>query len=233
MRFTLMGGEAAGGIKMSKKSTTTQREPKFFKPVFAAMLSALIILMTFTGIGYIPIGALKLTFNVVPVAVGAVLLGPMYGAILGFVFGMSSFLTCFGMDALGTLFLGINPFLLFVMCVLPRVLCGLLPALIFKLFADSNTGEIVGSAVCCMLTAVFNTVGFLGLMWLFFGQALTTDSQILELLGSWGITDPIDSIVKLFVIMAGINAIIEAGVNLVLGTAICKPLFKMVKNYCK
>ncbi len=208
-------------------NATNQRQPKFFKPVFAAMLSALIILMTFTGVGYIPIGPLKLTFNVLPVAVGAVLLGPVYGTILGAVFGLSSFFTCFGMDALGMIFLGINPVLLFVMCVVPRILCGLLPALLFRAFPKTTAGEIVGSAICCMLTAVLNTIGFLSLMWLFFAKDLATNPKVLELLGGTSI----DSIITLFVLFAGVNALIEAGVNLVFGSAICKALMKMVKKY--
>ena len=208
-------------------SNTTTKQPKFFKPIFAAMLSALILLMTFTGIGYIPIGPLKLTFNVLPVAVGAVLLGPTYGAILGAVFGLSSFFTCFGMDALGVIFLGIHPFLLFIMCVVPRILCGWLPALLFKAFPKTNAGEIVGAAVCCMLTAVLNTIGFLSLMWFFFAKDLAANPKVLEKLG--GVS--IDSIITLFVLFAGVNAIIEAGINLVLGSAICKPLFKLVRKY--
>ncbi len=203
------------------------KQPRFFKPVFAAMLSALIILMTFTGIGYIPIGPLKLTFNVLPVAIGAVLLGPTYGAILGAVFGLSSFFTCFGMDALGVLFLGINPVLLFIMCVVPRILCGWLPALLFKAFPKSTAGELIGSAVCCMLTAVLNTIGFLSLMWIFFGNELATNPKVLEMLG--GVS--VDSIITLFVMFAGVNALIEAGINLILGSAISKPLMKLVKKY--
>lgn len=208
-------------------STTKQKQPKFFKPVFAAMLSALILLMTFTGIGYIPIGPLKLTFNVLPVAIGAVVLGPAYGAILGAVFGLSSFITCFGMDALGTVFLGINPFLLFIMCMVPRVLCGLLPGLLFKMFPKTNAGEIIGAAVCSTLTAALNTVGFLSMMWLFFGIDLATNPHVLELLG--GVK--IESIFMLFILFAGVNALIEAGINLVLGSAISKPLLQLVKKY--
>lgn len=208
---------------MSK--ATSAKQPKFFKPIFAAMLGALIMLMTFTGIGYIPIGPLKLTFNVLPVAVGAVLLGPAYGAILGAVFGLSSFITCFGMDPLGVLFLGINPVLLFIMCVLPRVLCGLLPALLFKVFPKTTAGEIVGAAVSCMMTAVFNTIGFLTLMWIFFANDLINNPDVLKLLGT-----SIDSIMTLFVLFAGVNALIEAGINLILGPAICKPLFKLTKQ---
>ena len=56
---------------MTNKRKNSQ--PTMFKMVFTAILCALILLMTFTGIGYIPIGPLKLTFNVVPVAIGAVI----------------------------------------------------------------------------------------------------------------------------------------------------------------
>ncbi len=209
---------------MTNKRKNSQ--PTMFKMVFTAILCALILLMTFTGIGYIPIGPLKLTFNVVPVAIGAVVLGPLYGGILGAVFGLSSFFTCFGMDALGTIFLGINPFLLFIMCVVPRILCGWLPAVIYKAMAKNNKTKIVPAALSCALTAVINTVGFLSLMWVFFAQEFISNPQVIELLG--GIS--IDSIVTLFVVFAGVNAIVEVAVNLVLGTAISKALFSVMKK---
>ncbi len=201
-------------------------QPLLFRMVFAAILIALIIMMTFTGIGYIPIGPLKLTLNVLPVAVGAVVLGPAYGTVLGLVFGLSSFFTCFGMDALGTVFMSINPFLLFVMCVLPRVLCGWLPSLIFKAIEKHDKSKIIGSAVSCTLTAVFNTVGFLSLMWLFFAPELASNPAVLEVLG--GVS--VDSILTLFVMFAGVNAILEALTGLILGSAICKALFSIMNK---
>ncbi|MEE1319215.1 MAG: ECF transporter S component [Ruminococcus sp.] len=200
-------------------------QPLLFKMVFSAVLIALIILMTFTGIGYIPIGPLKLTLNVLPVAIGAVVLGPVYGTILGLVFGLSSYFTCFGMDALGTLFMSINPFLLFIMCVVPRILCGLLPALVFKLIEKKDKSKIIGSAVSCTLTAVLNTVGFLALMWLFFAPELSSNTAVVEMLGSG-----VDSIITLFVMFAGVNAIFEALTSLILGSAICKALFAVMKK---
>ena len=191
------------------------------KMVFTAILAALIMLMTFTGIGYIPIGPLKLTINVLPVAIGAVMLGPLYGSILGGVFGLSSFFTCFGLDPLGSVLLGINPFLLFVMCVLPRVLCGLVPGLVIRLFPSKGAGQVIGTAVSCLLTPVVNTVGFLSLMWLFFAEPLVHNAEILNMLG--GVI--IENIFMLFTLFAGTNALIEAATCLVLGTAICKALF--------
>lgn len=210
---------------MSKSNRPNK--PVFFNMVFTAMLVALIMLMTFSGIGYIPIGPLKLTVLTLPVAVGAVLLGPVYGAVLGFVFGLSSFLTCvFGMDALGAVLLSRNPFGIFIVCVLPRILCGLLPAYIFKLISKLDKTKIVGSAVSCTLTALLNTAGFLSLLWLVFANDFLNNADVIEVLGN----TVIDNITTLFVLFAGTNAIIEAVVGLVLGTAICKALFVATKK---
>ena len=215
---------------MTKSKTSSKFKMTLFKMIFTAMLAALIILMTFTGIGYIPIGPLKLTVNVLPVAIGAVFLGPAYGAVLGLVFGLSSFFTCFGMDALGTILMGVNPFLLFIMCVVPRILCGLLPGLLFKAFPKSSSGQLIGSVACCALTPALNTVGFLSLMWWFFGVSFTTDPKVLDLLATWGVTDPVNSVFVLFALFAGTNALIEIATCLVLGTAICKALFIVEKK---
>lgn len=205
--------------------TNKNTQPVLFKMVFTAILIALIILMTFTGIGYIPLGPIKLTLNVLPVAIGAVVLGPTYGAVLGLVFGLSSFFTCFGMDALGTIFLSINPFYLFIMCVVPRILCGWIPALVNKFISKYDTTKIFASAICCALTAALNTVGFLSLMWLLFAPELSSNPEVLEFLGGG-----IDSIFTLFIAFAGVNALLEIATNLVLGTAISKALFTVMKK---
>ena len=86
-------------------------EKKFTTKQFVemALLTAVIVLMAFTPIGYIKTFGLEITLIVVPVTVGAVTLGPLAGAVLGAVFGITSFLQCFGMSAFGTMLLGIQP----------------------------------------------------------------------------------------------------------------------------
>ena len=61
-----------------------------------ALLIAIILIMAFTPLGYIRTFGLEITLIVVPVAVGAVTLGPTAGAVLGAVFGITSFVQCFG-----------------------------------------------------------------------------------------------------------------------------------------
>ena len=101
---------------MNKKKFST----KFL--VEMALLVAIILIMAFTPLGYIKTAGIEITLIVVPVAVGAVTLGPAAGAILGGVFGLASFLRCFGLNAFGAMLLSINPFLAFLLYVPTRIL---------------------------------------------------------------------------------------------------------------
>lgn len=55
-----------------------------------AMLCGVMLVMGITGIGFIPFPVIKATTMHIPVILGAVLLGPMAGGILGAVFGLIS-----------------------------------------------------------------------------------------------------------------------------------------------
>ena len=55
-----------------------------------AMFSGILLVMGVTGIGFIPLPLIKATTMHIPVILGAILLGPSGGAILGAVFGLCS-----------------------------------------------------------------------------------------------------------------------------------------------
>ena len=55
-----------------------------------AMLCGVLLVMGMTGIGFIPLPVIKATTMHIPVILGAVLLGPRAGAVLGAVFGFCS-----------------------------------------------------------------------------------------------------------------------------------------------
>ena len=124
-----------------------------------------------TVLGFIKIGPLSITSLVIPVVIGAIILGPYYGMFLGFMFGMMSFIQCFTVDPFGASLLAISPILTFVVCVIPRVLVGLVPALLFRLImkrpTNSRSVAVFVSAIAGSLT---NTVLFLGFLGLIFGQ---------------------------------------------------------------
>ena len=64
-------------------------ESKTKRLVILAVFSAIIAVMAFT-VGYIPLGFMNATIIHIPVIIGAILLGPVEGGILGFVFGLTS-----------------------------------------------------------------------------------------------------------------------------------------------
>lgn len=93
------------------------------------LMTGVLLLMAYTPLGYLNIGPLAITFNMIPVAICAITLGPVGGAIAGGVFGLTSFLQCIGVggtSAMGAVLFGINPFLTFIQRFVPRLLDGLL-----------------------------------------------------------------------------------------------------------
>ena len=66
------------------------KSQKTSEMVKMALFIALIILLSVTPLGYIPLGAINATTIQMPVIIGAVLFGWKKGAVLGGVFGLTS-----------------------------------------------------------------------------------------------------------------------------------------------
>ena len=67
---------------------STKRDTRYMATL--AMLCGLLLVMGMTGIGFIPLPVIKATTMHIPVILGAVLLGPSAGGLLGAVFGLCS-----------------------------------------------------------------------------------------------------------------------------------------------
>jgi uncharacterized membrane protein len=180
--------------------------------VQTAILTAIIILMAFTPLGYLKIGPVEITFLTLPVVIGAVMIGPLAGAFLGLVFGMTSLVQCFGISLFGTTLFGISPILTIILCLVPRVLMGWLVGLIFQALQKPAWSHRLWSFVIASLSgSALNTILFVGGLIFFFGQ-----SDYIRSFGpnTWAI----------IVLLTGINATVEAGVVMVAGGAITKAL---------
>ena len=76
---------------MTVQQQREQKHQKTLKLVETAMLAAIVVLMSFTPIGYLKVGALSITFIMIPVVIGGITVGQAAGAVLGAIWGATSF----------------------------------------------------------------------------------------------------------------------------------------------
>ena len=174
-----------------------------------SMLSVIIIIMAFTPLGYLKIGPLSITFLTIPVVLGAIIMGPLDGAILGAVFGATSFAQCFGLDVFGTTLLSINPVYTFILCFLPRILIGLFSGYVLIGLEKIHANQTVAYAVAALTGALTNTVFFVGLLLLLFGQT--------AYIQSFG-----ENIFAIIGLLVTTNSFVEAVVCTIIGTILAK-----------
>lgn len=188
-----------------------------------ALFTALILLMSFTPLGYLKTIGVEISFLMVPVAVGAALLGPVGGMILGALFGITSFIqAASGLSAFGFTLFGINPLYTALICLVPRILMGLFAGLIAKAFAQSEKEAVstgVRSVVTCLTTPLFNTIMFMGLLVLFFWNTEYIQSMAAGL-----------NIFPFIIAFVGINGLLEIAASLIVGSAASIALIKICKR---
>ncbi len=139
--------------------------------VTLAMLTAILLVMVMTPLGTLPLGPLSVSFVMIPVAIGAIVLGPVGGMIMGGIFGIASYLQCYGIGVLsgmGAILVEINPFLAFVQRFVPRLLAGLLCGFVYAGVKKGNT--ILAGYLTGFCAALFNTVLFMVSLVLCFGS---------------------------------------------------------------
>lgn len=180
------------------------------------LMVAVMIIFSFTPIGSIPIGPLVISLQVIPMAICAVVLGPKGGAIGGAVFGLLSFLQCFGIgipSGMGAILVNINPFLAFIQRFVPRLLDGLLIGFIFK--AVSKKNRFVACFVTGFFSAFLNTLFFMSALVLLFGNT----EYMQGLIGG-------RNIIVFICAFVGINAVFEMISSTILTGLIGTGLFK-------
>lgn len=147
------------------------------------MLCSIQITLMLTPLGFVTVGPLlRITTLHIPVILAGVLLGTKAGAILGLLFGLGSVIT--NTLTPGPISFVFTPFyslgeyhgnvLSLVIAIVPRVLLGVLSALIYKKLTNKKFGSFT-TAVSCTLIHSFMV---LGLIYLFFGPAYASAANI-------------------------------------------------------
>lgn len=190
------------------------------KIVTYALVIAIILLMSFTPLGYLKMPGIEISLLAIPVAVGAILLGPEAGAVFGGVFGITSFIQCFGMSPFGAALLGINPVFTLIVCLVPRVLMGYLCGLIFKVFRN-NSDKPSAAAFCVssLAAAALNTIFFVVFLVVCFGNT----QFIQDMQGG-------QSLLVFLAGFVGINGLVEIAAALVAGGVISKAVYSALNR---
>ena len=186
-----------------------------------ALMSAIIIVMAMTPLGYLRTPFLSITLLTIPVAVGAIVLGPKKGAFLGGIFGATSFAQALSGAGMTAILLQTNPLGVLFLCFVPRILEGFLCGLIAKILRKTRYKKAAFyiAGVSC---PVLNTILFMGTVITLFFQ---TD-YIQTLVSSLGATNPMGFVIAL----VGIQGVIEALVCGVVSGTVSMTLAKALKR---
>lgn len=143
------------------------KNEKTYELVLTALFTAIIVIMAFTPLGYIPLVVINATIIHIPVILGALFLGPKKGAFLGFVFGLTSFInnTFNAVTASAFVFspvlaynvVGVSGiFKSMYICFVPRILVGVVPYFVYVLIrralkSEQKAGRIVVDTVASLI----------------------------------------------------------------------------------
>jgi len=127
------------------------------------MLSAISIFLGLTGLGFIPIPPVKATIMHIPVIIGAIIEGPIVGALVGLVFGLFSMYQNFTAPGPAS-FIFWNP----IIALVPRILIGIVAYYVYTIIKKRIKNQSVSIAVASICATLINTIGVLGLTYIFY-----------------------------------------------------------------
>lgn len=163
------------------------------KMVMIAMLSGISIFLGLTGLGFIPLGAIKVTIMHIPVIIGAIVEGPVVGASVGLIFGLFSMYQAFTAP-LPTSFIFWNP----IIALVPRILVGLVAYYLFKLISK-KINEKLSIGISSVIATLVNTIGVLGLTYIIYLEKYAEALHV-----------PTNAVAGLLIGVASTNGLMEA-----------------------
>lgn len=206
----------------------TQSE-KIRSMVQLALLGAIIIVMAFTPfVGYIPLGFTRATIIHVPVILGSLLLGPKKGAMLGTLFGITSLisnimtptLTSFVFSPFYTLGSTHGNFFSLIICFVPRILVGIVPYYVYRLFQKlckrSKKGQYVSLTLAGLAGSLTNTLLVMNMIFLFFSDGYAEAKEV-----------TVDALYGVILSVIGINGVPEAIVAAIITATLGKVLLSL------
>lgn len=200
---------------MNRKLSQTQ------KLTLAAFFVAIEIVLTTTQLGYLPIGPISITTMHLPVIIAGIVLGPLYGAGIGTVFGLTSVLNATFRPGLTSFcfspFISVGNvhgnFASLLIAFLPRIFLGWFSGVFYNLLRKKVQKPWLCAMISGGVNTLIHTLLVMGMIVIFFGQAYSEAVNI-----------PVGSIIA---IVVGSNGIWE----IMLAVVVCGALAKALKTY--
>ena len=195
-----------------------------------ALLVGILLMMNLTGLAMIPLPGQYASIMTVPVAVGAMILGPLAGGVLGGVMGCISFYTAIK-TGFSTLFLagytgGIVVALSFVNPIIPRILMGVCVGWIFRAIHRLDRTKTISYYIGGVAAPLLNTLLYMSVLVLIFLNAPTLQELLSEeLMAAFK-----DNILLFVALYVGPQALIEAVLGCVISGSVCKALAVVLKQ---
>lgn len=201
--------------------------------VLLGLFAAIIFVLALTPIGFINLVFIKATIIQVPVIIGSIVLGPKRGAVLGGCFALASLIA--NTTAPSMLSFAFSPLmpvpglgrgspLALLVCFLPRIAVGILPALVYrammripKLRDQKNKKAIFITSGA--LGSLINTILVMWLIVLLFGDAYAALKGV-----------GVNALFGAVVASVGLQSVLEAVISALLAMLICPVLMRFAPN---
>ena len=203
---------------------TKQRE-KTRSLVEMALFAAIIVILTITPLGFIPLGFMNATTIHIPVIIAGIVFGWKKGALTGFMFGLSSFLNATFRSASVTAFLftplkpGGNVFSI-VICFVPRILIGITAYFVYEGLSKVIKKKTPSMFIAGVAGSMTNTILVMGMAYIFFAKKYAEATGL----------ESVDLVLKAVLTVMAVNGIPEAIVAGIISSAVCAALMAAYKN---
>ena len=173
-----------------------------------ALLTAVIMVLHFSGVA-IPAFGTKISLVLIPIALGAMLLGPVAGAILGFIYGMTVFISLgvMHMDPFTGFLFDQTPVMAALICTVKTTAAGLVAGWVYRALSKKNI--LLAVFVAAALVPTVNTGIFVLGCFLIY-------STISEFAAGAGYS----AVYFILIVCAGINYLLELAINLIFSPAL-------------
>ena len=211
-------GELDGGFMTTKSFFSAKRVTGI-----AVLLALVIVLQAFGG--SIAIGVVQLNFTLIPIVLGAVLFGPLVGALLGFACGVVVFIqVAMGLVPFYAIIWMYTPVVAALTCIVKTTVAGFVAGWVFELLSKKNT--TVALFVASGIVPVVNTALFI-VGCLFMNESITIFQNTLpNFLG-------MNMFVFILVGLVTFNFFIELAINLIVSPTLRQVIGIVDKRFKK